>query len=300
MQRFIQILIDILQTFFPKKASANDKQPPVESAKIIAVESVKVVTVKEEVVIVEPPQILEPPKVESPSKRFLICPIAGNDASGNPLTAYIVRISAVVDHSGTAIDPGSKKWWGKNAKDSIVKAFNGEVGDGDPTSGAPFGYAKKIPAPFFSSKEINYVGVRDPNDKYGPTYYLNYDGHAGYDFPYPKMTPVVAPASGNLFKAAKGKDAIYGASWDTDHSDHSFYIQHANGYLTWFRHCEKLEDSVEAQILSDLSKACFVEKGQVIAYVGNAGTPAVHLHFEVRNEENVIVDPYGDRLWETQ
>ena len=293
MQKVTQIFIDLLQIFFSKskRVPAENKQPTTDSTKVVTVESIEITTVKEAIVAVEPAPVLEVPKVEPKRTGFMICPISENNASGNPLTPYTVKISAVIDHSGTAIDPDSKMWWGVRAKDQRVEAFNGEIGDGAQCPQEPCGYPKKDSSEFFKSKEINYVGVSSDGGKYT----LQYDGHAGYDFPYLKMTPIVAPAVGNLFKAAKGKDAIYNADWEFDHS---FYIRHENGYITWFRHCEKLEDSIEASIQFDLSKSCRVEKGQIIAYVGNAGTRAVHLHFEVRNEKNAIVDPYGDSLWE--
>ncbi|MEK7647170.1 MAG: M23 family metallopeptidase, partial [Patescibacteria group bacterium] len=233
------------------------------------------------------------------NKKFLICPIKGSDANGQPLTSHTVKISAVLDHSGTVIDFESKNHWGKSAKDKRVKAFNGEVGENEPTFSPPFGYSKTDNTPFLRNA-INYVGVYDAKDKYQKTCYLNYDGHAGYDFPYSPGTPVVAPANGLLFKAAEGKDKIYGANWS---KDHSFYIEHANGFITWFRHCEKMEDKIENEIGSDSSKHSQVERGQVIAHTGKfenwkADGTSPHLHFEVRNSNGNIVDPYLDELWE--
>ncbi|MBI4993380.1 M23 family metallopeptidase [Candidatus Wolfebacteria bacterium] len=229
-------------------------------------------------------------KTEEVAASFLICPIQGNDSSGAPLTPYTVKISAVLDHSSTAIDPDSNRHWGKNAKDQKVKAFNGEIGEGAQCPQEPCGYPKKDGGEFFQNKEINYVGVSYDGGKNT----LQYDGHAGYDFSYPKFTPVVAPADGKLYKAAQGKDLIYGANWNTDGS---FYIVHENGFVTWFRHCEKLADSLETQILNDFTQFCAVTRGDVIAYVGNKGTRPVHLHFEVRDKDGEIVDPYKDKLW---
>jgi murein DD-endopeptidase MepM/ murein hydrolase activator NlpD len=231
------------------------------------------------------------PVLSVPLPGFLICPIQGNDQNGNALTSKTVKVCSVVDHSGTAIDPDSKNHWGKGAKDQKVKAFNGEVGDGKPSAGAPYGYQRKIPAAFFSSGEINYVG--DASDGSSAKYFLNYDGHAGYDFPYPKLTPVLATAKGRLHRAAIGDDPTYAASWDTDHS---FFIQHENGYTSWYRHCEKLSEEIES--LLSLERGCAVEKGQIIAFIGNKGTTPIHLHFEVLNDKQVIVDPYKDCLWE--
>lgn len=235
---------------------------------------------------------------EVPTSRFMILPllIAGN--TGISLTPYTAKISAVLDHAGTSIDPAASNiGWGKPAKDRKVKAFNGEIGDGDATTSPPYGFAKTVPAPFFQAKEINYVGVYDPSDKHPAAHFLNYDGHAGYDFPYPVGTSLVAPADGYLYKAKEdpvdGKNAQLTA-WE---GFHSFYIDHQNGFFSWFLHCQTLHSSIENQILNDYTKSCLVTQGQTVAYLGKTGTPGAHLHFEVRDKNNKIIDPYSDELW---
>jgi len=291
LEKLFNTLATLLQGLFSRSKISKDRDntPPNKP---------QVITIKTKVTKVEPAK--QEPVPEPINKGFLICPIYGNDKSGSLLTSHTIKISSVLDHSGTAIDPDSKNRWGIRAKDQKVKTFNGEIGDGELTAGPPYGYTKKVPAPFFPNKEINYVGVYDSRDTYGQTYYLNYDGHAGYDFPYQLDTPLVAPATGKLFKASDGKDVIYGASWS---KDHSFYIEHENGFLTWFRHCNKLEDKIEQEIGNDYEKSVFVTKGEKVAFLGNfeswknKGT-STHLHFEVRNKENEIVDPYADQLWE--
>ena len=237
------------------------------------------------------------PPVEPPpqSSGFLTCPIQANDTSGKPVTSRTVRISGVVDHSDTAIDPNSAKRWGLHAKDLKVKTFNGEIGDGEASAEAPLGYTKQSPAPFFANSEINYVGAHSSKDKYGPTFYLNYDGHAGFDFSYAAMTPILATAEGILHKASNAEDTIYGQGWDVHHT---FCIKHSNRYSTWYRHCTKLANNVEAQLTTTPTKTCSVAQGQVVAYVGSFGAGgAVHLHLEVRDQQGKIVDPYGDKLW---
>lgn len=286
LEKILNILANFLKRLHPKSATANKNDTlPVEKPMDIVVES----KIKKE----ESKEKKSLP--ESLNKKFLSCPIQGYDENGKPFNSRTVKISSILDHFGTAIDSNSKNWWGKHAKDQKVKAFNGEIGDAESSAKIPYGYTKKTPTPFFLAKEINYVGASSSSDKYGPTYYLNYDGHAGYDFPYPKMTPVIAPADGKLCKSNHGEDSIYGANWS---SDHSFYIKHDNGYITWFRHCEKLRDDIEIQILNDFMKECFVKKSEIVAYVGKFGTLSMHLHFEVRNDKNIIVDPYVDELWE--
>lgn len=243
--------------------------------------------------------IVQEQKVQpSSTTKFMCCPIGGKDSNGYPLTHATVKISAVLDHSGTAIDTSSSLRWGKNAKNQKVEAFNGEVGEGEQCSQEPCGYPKKDTGAFFENKkEINYVGVSYDGGKH----YLQYDGHAGYDFPYPEMTPVLAPANGKLYKAVKDKDKIYGGMWGNEKGnfrlDNSFYIEHECGFVTWFRHCVKLHDDIEKQIENDFSKHSFVQKGQTVAYVGRVGTRAIHLHFEVRGKSGEIIDPYKDNLW---
>lgn len=225
---------------------------------------------------------------------FLGCPIQAMDGNGKPVTAFTAKISAVIDHSDTAIDPTSSKNWGVRAKDQTVKAFNGEVGDGEASDGPPFGYAKKTPGQFFANGELNYVGAGGNGQVHPNSWYLQYDGHAGYDFPYPRMTPILATADGELSKATDIEDTVYVAGWG---KNHTFYIKHKNGFASWYRHCVKLKDEIEAQIGSDYTKSVPVQKGDVVAYVGNFGFPAIHLHFEVHDSNGKIVDPYGDELW---
>ncbi len=251
LQKIFSAIIGFLQGLRVKPVVINTPVSPVKPKETpVEVISQKTVVIKSE--------ILPQPT----SNGFLICPIKENDADGKPLTSRTVRISAVIDHSGTAIDPSSTKFWGKGAKDQTVKAFNGEVGCGKQCPAEPCGYQKQDLSEFFANKEINYVGVRSDGGKCT----LQYDGHAGYDFPYSPGTPVIAPASGELHKATQGSDLIYNACWD---KDHSFYIKHDNGFVTWFRHCIKLADDIETLIGSDLTKICRVEKGQSIAQSGD-------------------------------
>ncbi len=278
-------LENLLQIFISQKPAISNKLPKPE----ITTSTDQVVEQKTQVPTSKPLE-QEVVKTEEVNIGFLICPIQDKDSNGQSVTPYTVKISAILDHSGTAIDPNSNNRWGRNAKDQKVKAFNGEIGEGAQCSQEPCGYPQKNGGEFFKNQEINYVGVSYD----GGRSTLQYDGHAGYDFPYPKLTPVVAPADGQLYKAAQGKDLIYGANWNTDGS---FCVVHENGFVTWFRHCEKLADSLEVQISNDLTRSCAVKQGDVVAYVSNKGTRPIHLHFEVRSKDGSIVDPYKDKLW---
>lgn len=255
---------------------------------------------------VTPPESQPMVPTQLTSSGFLVCPVKRNDAKGNPLTSKTVEIISVIDHSGTKIDPSSSNTWGITAKDKKVMAFNGELGDGESTLGAPYGYLKTPPGPFFLKREINYVGSGSGLSGYPDNYYLNYDGHAGYDFRCKLMTEIQAPADGDLYKAQTDPIDGVNKTWATKNlgkSDptawdgwHTFFIKHSNGYSTWFLHCIKLVDEIENQ-LTDYQKYVPVNKGQLIAYTGNHGGVPPHLHFEVRNDKGAVVDPYKDNLW---
>ncbi len=59
-------------------------------------------------------------------------------------------------------------------------------------------------------------------------------------------------------------------------------IKHDNGYYTLYAHLKEVNVKLNQR----------VEKGQVIGYMGNSGYAfGAHLHFEVRNEKNVRIDP---------
>lgn len=290
MESFLKNLGALLQKLF----SALSKQRMPKSSQPVPVTTAPEQPPSIDVILenVTPSPVIDP---EPQNNGFLACPIQGSDKEGKPLTSRTVKVVSVIDHSDTAIDPASSKRWGLRAKDQKVTAFNGEIGDGEACASPPLGYTKKIPEPFFANGEINYVGVHSTGDKYPANYYLNYDGHAGYDFGYPRMTPILATSDGLLHKASNTEDSVYGQGWE---AQHTFYIKHQNGYSTWYRHCVKLSNEVEAKIGSDYSKSCAVRQGQVVAYVGDVGAPgSVHLHFEVKDTQGKIVDPYGDNLW---
>ena len=146
--------------------------------------------------------------------------------------------------------------------------------------------------------------------------YLWYDGHPGYD--YPIVTDIIAPADGilcistnvtnrpqrgdNLWRDVNnclyGNDPINGTnyrnrktttSWD---GWHTFYIVHnVDNYTTWYLHSERLDPTVQNSILNN--GYAEVTRGQTVARVGNYGTGGSHLHFEVRQGDRTIIDPYG-------
>ena len=85
--------------------------------------------------------------------------------------------------------------------------------------------------------------------------------HPGIDVAGPLDTPIVAAATGTVFRT--GEDEYLGNFVE---------IQHGLGYLTVYGHCSRVA----------VRKGDSVDVGQVIAYMGTSGqSTAVHLHFEV-------------------
>ena len=301
MEKFLKIITELLKSLAQVLQRPQIKPAP----QPIPVET-KITPIVSPLLV---PKVSPGPNFEEvldTSTGFLVCPVQLKDADGKHVTSRTAKITAVIDHSGTAIDPDSTKPWGINAKDQKVKAFNDEIGDGESSADKPYGYASQIPAAFFATKEINYVGAAGAGDKYRPTFYLNYDGHAGYDFKCAEGTGILAPAGGDLYKAQT--DPINGVNkgwylknFGKDNPTawegwHTFYIKHTNGYSTWFLHCTKLIDEMES-VLSDYQKCVPVKESQLIAYSGRYGGVPPHLHFEVRNDKGIVIDPYKDQLW---
>ena len=86
--------------------------------------------------------------------------------------------------------------------------------------------------------------------------------HNGMDIYAPLGTPVIAADSGQILKAEY--DGGYG---------YLILLYHGGGVATFYAHLSGF----------NVSTGQFVEKGQIIGYVGNTGyTTGYHLHFEVR------------------
>jgi hypothetical protein len=205
-----------------------------------------------------------------------------------PLAGYTytnVPISAVMDHSMTT----------PYTKDGVVLAFNGERGD---VNKGCWCYTRNSVCNSRNYKRCAVVGfmkdgggdflsdILNYNDNY-----LYYDGHPGYDFAV-RATNILAPADGKLYLAkadpVNGNPKKYG----------TFYIDHQNGYTTWFLHCRALTSSINAQIRE--KGYADVRQGDPIAISGKKGTGAYHLHFEVRkngDDDANLVDPYKEGLW---
>jgi murein DD-endopeptidase MepM/ murein hydrolase activator NlpD len=118
--------------------------------------------------------------------------------------------------------------------------------------------------------------------------FLNYDGHSGYDYSFEHLTNIIAPAEGTLYKAS--------ADWVNANSNcpvqgwqqwHTFYIDHGNGFSTWYLHADKLEPNIESTIGNNYGVGVPITRGQLVGYVGNfakCSRVGYHLHLEVRQK----------------
>ncbi len=183
---------------------------------------------------------------------FLAFPIQG-------LTPSTANISSVFDHLATANNyPGTgvMAYTGENGtvKDTTWSTDNGH--------GLLYGYKLASGAAF--TVNGHYTGGGTPGTLY-------YEGHTGYDFPYSHSYEVVAAAAGTVHKLNDAYNTIY--------------IDHANGYSTFYLHMAPA-DTV------DLVDGATVSQGQHLGYCGTYGAGGNHLHFTVKKDA-VQVDPYG-------
>ncbi|MEG1926689.1 MAG: M23 family metallopeptidase [Ruthenibacterium sp.] len=96
--------------------------------------------------------------------------------------------------------------------------------------------------------------------------------HRGLDIAAPNGTPILAAADG-IVVVANATDS-WGYSW-------GYYvkIQHPKGMTTLYAHCSVIAASAGQQ----------VQRGEVIAYVGNTGaSTGNHLHFEVTDDGRLV------------
>lgn len=207
------------------------------------------------------------------SAGFLKFPVVGYTKSTAPVTA-------VVDN---------------DLRPNYIKTFKGETGsyyDGclayvggnnvtcnpNTNSGSPWGY-KRPGGMAWTVTGIKYIDAAP-----GTNIYMWYDGHRGYDFAVPEMTPVVASAGGILGKIT--------TSWG------QVTIDHGNGYRTTYTHMQL-----------NLPLPTNITKGSIIGWVSDvapsSSSVSPHLHFVVEKSSGgkwEVVDPYGvagnNVLWE--
>ena len=113
-----------------------------------------------------------------------------------------------------------------------------------------------------------------PGYAYISSYWGDGRGHKGIDFAAVRGTPIVAAESGTVVRAWTADE--WGMGWG-----YHVLIKHNNTYSTLYAHASQLA----------VYEGQYVQRGQVIAYVGNTGNSfGNHLHFEVY-KNGVRVDP---------
>ena len=113
-----------------------------------------------------------------------------------------------------------------------------------------------------------------PGYAYISSYWGDGRGHKGIDLAAVRGTPILAAESGTVVRAWTADS--WGMGWG-----YHVLIKHDNTYSTLYAHaCELV-----------VYEGQYVERGQLIAYVGNTGNSfGNHLHFEVY-QNGVRVDP---------
>ncbi len=122
----------------------------------------------------------------------------------------------------------------------------------------------------------------------------NGDHHA-QDLMADKMTPVVAAASGTIIRVNGETRAQY----IRDDKCCTLGIRHDDGWETSYIHLNNdnpgTDDGRGWGIAPGITVGVHVEAGQLIGWVGDSGnaeSTAPHLHFELRDPNGVIVNPY--------
>ncbi|MBR4889540.1 MAG: peptidoglycan DD-metalloendopeptidase family protein [Clostridia bacterium] len=118
------------------------------------------------------------------------------------------------------------------------------------------------------------LGWPCPGYAYISSYWGDGRGHKGLDLAAVRGTPILAAESGTVVRAWTADDWGYGWGYHV-------LIKHDNTYSTLYAHACELA----------VYEGQYVERGQLIAYVGNTGNSfGNHLHFEVY-KNGVRVDP---------
>ena len=109
------------------------------------------------------------------------------------------------------------------------------------------------------------------------------NGHTGIDIVGKEGLPeIIAHSDGTIYAIQDGKDNNIKATGVASYGNY-VQIKHANGMYTLYAHLKKG---------LKVKKGQQVKKGQVLGTEGNSGNSyGVHLHFEVRNKDNYVIDP---------
>ena len=119
-----------------------------------------------------------------------------------------------------------------------------------------------------------------------------YDGHTGtdiYTWPFPwylvenNYAEIIAGAAGVIIGKSNG--------FDDDHcfcvgTWNAVYVQHSDGSIAWYGHMKK--NSLTSKLVGET-----VTQGEFLGVVASSGcSSGPHLHFEVHDSANDVVNPY--------
>lgn len=109
------------------------------------------------------------------------------------------------------------------------------------------------------------------------------NGHTGVDIVGKEGLPeIIAHSDGVVYAIQDGKDNNIKTTGVASYGNY-VKIKHANGMYTLYAHLKKG---------LKVKKGKQVRMGQVLGVEGNSGNSyGVHLHFEVRNKDNYVIDP---------
>lgn len=123
--------------------------------------------------------------------------------------------------------------------------------------------------------------------------------HHAQDIMAPKMTPVLAAASGT----------VTWVNWSQDPNDLNpercctLVITHDDGWESWYIHLNNdtpgTDDGQAWGIAPGIELGVYVEAGQLIGWVGDSGTAEdtpPHLHYELYDPHGTLVNPYDSLL----
>ncbi|MCA8959450.1 MAG: peptidoglycan DD-metalloendopeptidase family protein [Planctomycetes bacterium] len=120
-----------------------------------------------------------------------------------------------------------------------------------------------------------------------------YDGHRGIDIDVPNFRymdtdwPIVAAAPGVVVDTEDSNEDRHMSCF----GDWNYVkIQHANGWTSTYGHLK------QGSVVVTTGQS--VSTGQVLGVVGSSGcSTAPHLHFEVRDENNAVIEPFQEGMW---
>ncbi len=129
--------------------------------------------------------------------------------------------------------------------------------------------------------------------------------HGATDIMADKMTPVVAVADGVI--GGQASDGTYYPGWFHGEGNCcDMEMVHDDGWSSTYIHLNNdtpgTDDGLGWGFAPGIEPGVHVEAGQLIGWVGDSGNAewtAPHLHFELRNENDELVNPYDHLLTAT-